>query len=85
MRDNIIPFNQNNEDEDYCCESCDLAQEYFFMLLDKLENSSFEEAYGVVRELVEEAKNLALIEFLEHEMEYNADLLDRLKYGDFED
>lgn len=85
MSDNIIPFNNNSEEDKPCCPSCELAEEYFVYLLDTLQNKTLEDGYGVIRELVEQAKDLGVIEYLEHELEHKAELLDRLTYGGFEE
>jgi hypothetical protein len=77
--------NSNEEESEYCCPSCELAQEYFGILLDILQNKTLEDSYSVIRELVEEAKSLALIEYLQQEIENKAAMLDHLVYGECEE
>lgn len=81
MSDNIIPFNNGNEDSESCCPQCDIAHEFVYIVLDTLENGTVEDLFGVLRGLVEEAGKLSLIEYLEHELDHKSQLIDTLIYG----
>jgi hypothetical protein len=70
--------NSSNEDEDCTCEYCQLAEEYIPYVV---ETKSPQELFNVLRELISEASNLTVIDFLEREIENNVELVHRLKYG----
>lgn len=76
----IIQF--KNEQEEHCCPSCDLAEEYMDYVIDTETPS---ELFSVLRDLVQEAKDLGVKDYLVHELESKSNLLDYLEYGQFED
>lgn len=73
----IIQFNQGNKEE-HCCPNCDLVLSY---IGEVIESESPEELFEVLSELVLEAKELGLKEYLIAELEAKVELLDQLEYG----
>jgi hypothetical protein len=77
MSDNIIPFNNGNEEEHHC-PTCDLIHEFMVYILDA---DSAEEIFGIVTGLVKEAKDLGLKEYLAHEIDSKIALFEHLENG----
>jgi hypothetical protein len=78
MSDNVIPFNNGDEESESCCEFCDLTHEYLHYVLDTLQDGSIEDLYDVLRGLVDEAGKLMLIDYLKQEVESKFEMLDHL-------
>lgn len=75
----IYEFKNNSNEEEHCeCEYCLLAEEYMEYVA---ESESPHELFNVLRELISEASNITVIEFLEKEIENNVKLVHGLKYG----
>jgi hypothetical protein len=78
----IVQFNKGNDEEENCCETCDLVREHMTYVMDY---ESPEELFVILREFAEEAKKLALMEYLIAELDAKVKLLDHLEYGCDED
>jgi hypothetical protein len=78
----IYNFNNNENEEEYCCPECELSKEFLIYVKD-CEND--EELFHVLRNLVAESEKLAIIDFLQQEISNNAKILDHLVYGDCEE
>jgi hypothetical protein len=73
----IIQF-KGNEEEQHSCPTCDLILEHMEYVLDA---ESPEQLFEALSELVHDAKDLGLKEYLIHELDAKAALLDHLEYG----
>jgi hypothetical protein len=75
----IYNFNNNGDhEEESCCEFCELAKEF----MNYVKNcESDEELFEVLRGLVGESAKLQLKDYLQKEIQNNAELLDILEYG----
>jgi hypothetical protein len=79
MSDNVVPFNNGNEEEpESCCETCDLTLETLSYVIDA---ESTQELFDVLREFAEECKRVGIKEYLISELDSKAELLDILEYG----
>lgn len=78
MPDNVIPFSNEEPEDDYCCDSCDLTMEFMSYVL---EAESDGEVYEVLRALVDESKKLGIKEYLIHEISSKMNLIDHLELG----
>jgi hypothetical protein len=76
MSDKVVPFNKENEDEQCCCPSCDLAFEYleYFKIA-----KSDEELFNVIKSLISDAGDLELKNYLVQEIGHKMELLDQLE------
>jgi hypothetical protein len=73
----VYNFDNKNEETESCCPFCDLAEE-FTIYVSQAESN--DEVFEILRSLVSEASKLTLIDFLQKEIQNNADLLDHLLY-----
>jgi hypothetical protein len=73
----IIQF-KGNEEEQHSCPTCDLILEHMAYVMDA---ESTEELFDALSELVQDAKDLGLKEYLVHELNTKVALLDHLEYG----
>jgi hypothetical protein len=78
MSDNVIPFNNSENEEESCCELCDLTIETIGYVY---ETASTEELFNVLREFADECKRVGVKEYLISELDSKAELLDHLEYG----
>jgi hypothetical protein len=79
----VIQFNnKNQEEQESCCEYCDLTLE-FMDYAKQCDNE--EELFNVMRNFANEVSVVALKQYLEHELSHKVELLDSLTYGCCED
>lgn len=75
MSDNVIPFN-NEEEQDYCpCPSCDLINEFIPYVIDA---ESPQELFEVLNDFLHEAKTLGIKEILTRQINASINLIDSL-------
>jgi hypothetical protein len=78
MSNKIIQFNKSVEEEECECPSCDLAHEYLEYC--KLADTE-EELFNVLRELISDAGDLELRNYLQQEIVAKTEILDDLTYS----
>jgi hypothetical protein len=74
----IYNFNNNGTEEESCCEFCELAREFMHHVKNC---KTDEELFETLRGLVGESAKLQLKDYLQKEIQNNAELLDILEYG----
>jgi hypothetical protein len=78
MSDNVVPFNNGEEPEQYSCPTCDLVLEFMSYVV---ETESSDELFEVLSGLVNEAKDLGVKEYLVHEIDSKIALFEHLEHG----